>query len=33
MDKKKVKETFGIEIPHWRESLAMLVEEYETNGL
>ena len=32
LDKKKVKETFGIEIPHWRESLAMLVEEYETNG-
>lgn len=31
LDKKKVKETFGIEIPHWRESLAMLVEEYETN--
>ena len=32
MDKKKVKETFGMEIPHWRESLAMLVDEYETTG-
>lgn len=32
LDKKKVKETFGLEIPHWRESLAMLVEEYETTG-
>lgn len=29
LDKKKVKETFGIEIPHWRESLHMLIREYE----
>lgn len=28
LDKKKVKETFGIEIPHWRESLDMLVSGY-----
>ncbi len=28
MDKKKVKETFGVEVPHWRESLALLVDEY-----
>ena len=24
LDKKKVKETFGLEIPHWRESLRLL---------
>lgn len=29
MDKKKVKETFGIEIPHWKESLHLLIKEYE----
>lgn len=28
MDKKKVKETFGIAVPHWRESLHMLINEY-----
>ena len=28
MDKKKVKDTFGVQIPHWRESLAYLVEDY-----
>lgn len=25
LDKSKVKETFGLEIPHWRESLEMLI--------
>ena len=29
MDKSKVKTTFGVEIPHWRESLALLVMDYE----
>ena len=29
LDKKKVKETFGIEIPHWRESLEMFIMQYE----
>lgn len=29
LDKSKVKATFGVEIPHWRESLAMLVMDYE----
>ena len=29
MDKKKVKETFGLPVPHWRESLRLLVREYE----
>lgn len=28
LDKTKVKETFGMEIPHWRESLLMAVREY-----
>ena len=28
LDKKKVKDTFGVQIPHWRESLAYLVEDY-----
>lgn len=28
LDKKKVKETFGVQIPHWRESLALLVQDY-----
>ena len=28
LDKKKVKDTFGVQIPHWRESLAFLVEDY-----
>ena len=28
MDKSKVKKTFAVEIPHWRESLHMLVREY-----
>ena len=28
MDKTKVKETFGIEIPHWKESLILAVREY-----
>ena len=28
MDKTKVKETFGIEIPHWKESLILAVQEY-----
>lgn len=31
MDKRKVKDTFGIEIPHWRESLHILIREYENN--
>ena len=29
LDKKKVKETFGLLVPHWRESLRLLVREYE----
>lgn len=29
LDKRKVKETFGIEIPHWRESLSMLAMQYD----
>lgn len=29
LDKKKVKETFGLLVPHWRESLRLLVHEYE----
>jgi dTDP-4-dehydrorhamnose reductase len=33
LDKKKVKETFGIEVPHWRESLKMMVLDYENNLL
>ena len=33
LDKKKVKETFGIEVPHWRESLKMMVLYYENNRL
>lgn len=28
LDKKKVKETFGVQIPHWRESLALIVQDY-----
>lgn len=28
LDKAKVRETFGIEIPHWRDSLVMSVNEY-----
>lgn len=28
LDKAKVRETFGIEIPHWRDSLVMAVNEY-----
>ena len=28
MDKMKVKETFGVYVPHWRESLQMLVNDY-----
>ena len=28
MDKNKVKKTFGIQVPHWRESLDVLVREY-----
>ena len=28
MDKTKVKETFGVEIPHWKESLILAVREY-----
>ena len=28
MDKKKVKDTFGVGILHWRESLALVVEDY-----
>jgi dTDP-4-dehydrorhamnose reductase len=33
MDKKKVKETFGVEIPHWRESLQILINEYKNTKL
>ena len=29
LDKKKVKETFDLSVPHWRESLRLLVREYE----
>lgn len=29
LDKSKVKNTFAVEIPHWRESLHMLIREYE----
>ena len=29
MDKTKVKKTFGIEIPHWKESLVLAVREYD----
>lgn len=29
LDKRKVKETFGVEIPHWRDSLSLLVRQYE----
>ena len=32
MDKKKVKDAFGVQIPHWRESLAFLVEDYLQTG-
>lgn len=28
LDKAKVRETFGVEIPHWRDSLVMAVNEY-----
>ena len=28
LDKSKVKETFGIEVPHWRESLQFLIDEH-----
>ena len=28
LDKNKVRKTFGIQVPHWRESLRMLVGEY-----
>lgn len=28
LDKSKVKETFGIEVPHWRESLQLLIDEH-----
>ena len=28
LDKKKVRETFGLEIPHWKESLRLAVKEY-----
>lgn len=31
LDKKKVKETFGIEIPHWKDSLKLTVQEYYEN--
>ena len=30
MDKTKVKKTFGVEIPHWKESLILAVREYES---
>lgn len=33
LDKKKVKDTFGVEIPHWRESLRMLINEYNNTDL
>lgn len=29
LDKSKVKETFGLEIPYWRDSLRLLIQEYE----
>ena len=29
LDKTKVKETFGVEIPYWRDSLKLVVQEYE----
>lgn len=29
MDKTKVKQTFGIEIPHWKESLILAIREYD----
>lgn len=29
LDKRKVKETFGVEIPHWRDSLSLFVRQYE----
>ena len=32
MDKSKVKATFGIHVPHWRESLHLLVQDYLLNG-
>jgi dTDP-4-dehydrorhamnose reductase len=28
MDKTKVKETFGVDIPHWRESLDVFIKNY-----
>ena len=31
LDKKKVRETFGIEIPHWKDSLKLTVQEYYEN--
>lgn len=31
LDKMKVKKTFGVEIPHWRESLRVLIREYQQN--
>lgn len=28
LDKSKVKKTFGVEVPHWRESLQLLIDEH-----
>jgi dTDP-4-dehydrorhamnose reductase len=28
LDKTKVKKTFGVEVPHWRESLQLLIDEH-----
>ena len=28
LDKSKVKKTFGVEVPHWRESLQMIIDEH-----
>lgn len=33
LDKSKVKETFGLPVPHWRESLHLLVREYERSNV
>jgi dTDP-4-dehydrorhamnose reductase len=33
LDKTKVKETFGIEIPHWKDSLMFCIRQIEETGL
>ena len=33
LDKTKIKETFGIEIPHWKDSLMFCIRQIEEKGL